>query len=112
MDLTLKTTQKYLKEKYKKCKSDEIANTQRYFYKLVEEVGELAEVIRKDKRMEEKNIRGTIEEELSDVMYYVFMIANTYNIDLEECFRLKENLNAIRYGHKIKISDYEDKDDI
>ena len=47
-------------------------NTQRYFLKLIEEVGELSEVIRKNKRMEDNFIKGTIEEELSDVLYYVF----------------------------------------
>lgn len=39
----------------------------------MEEVGELAEVIRKNKRIKEKGtIKGTIEEELSDVLYYLF----------------------------------------
>lgn len=53
--------------------------------------------------MEDNNIKGTIEEELSDVLYYTLMIANTYDIDLEKCFRLKEELNAKRYGHKIRL---------
>ena len=103
MDLTLKRIQEYLKEKYMICKPGEIKNTQRYFLKLIEETGELAEVIRKEKRMLDNCIKGTIEEELSDVLYYVVMIANTYDIDLEECFKLKEEYNAKRYGHKIKI---------
>ena len=63
MDLTIKKAQKYLKEKYKRAKPEDIKNTQRYFLKLIEEVGELAEVIRKDKRMDGENIKGTIEEE-------------------------------------------------
>ena len=105
MDLTLKRMQEYLKKKYMICKPDEIKNTQRYFLKLIEETGELAEVIRKEKRMLGNDIKGTIEEELSDVLYYVVMIANTYDIDLEECFRLKEEYNANRYGHKIKIDE-------
>ena len=36
--------------------------------------------------MEDGNIKGTIEEELSDVLYYVLMIANTYDINLEKMF--------------------------
>lgn len=60
--------------------------------------------------MEGKNIKGTIEEELSDVLYYVLMIANTYDIDLEESFRIKEELNSIRYGHTLKIDDIQDDD--
>ena len=46
MNLTIKKMQKYLKEKYKIIKPEEMNNTQRYFLKLIEEVGELAEVIR------------------------------------------------------------------
>lgn len=108
MNLTIKKMQKYLKEKYKIIKPEEMNNTQRYFLKLIEEVGELAEVIRKDKRMEDGNIKGTIEEELSDVLYYVLMIANTYDIDLETSFRLKEELNSKRYNYKLKIDDIKD----
>ena len=105
MDLTIRKMQKYLKEKYRLTKPLEMNNTQRYFLKLIEEVGELSEVIRKNKRMEDNFIKGTIEEELSGVLYYVLVIANTYDIDLEECFRMKEDLNRERYGHKLKIDD-------
>ena len=111
MELTIRKMQKYLNEKYKRTKPEEMKNTQRYFLKLIEEVGELAEVIRKEQRMKDDNIKGTIEEEISDVLYYVLMIANTYNIDLEECFRIKEELNAIRYGHKLKIDDIQEDDE-
>ena len=112
MSLTVSKMQKYLKEKYKRTKPEELKNTQRYFLKLIEEVGELAEVIRKNQRMENSNIKGTIEEELSDVLYYVLMIANTYDIDLEKCFRIKEEMNSIRYGHKLKIDDIQADDDV
>ncbi len=73
--------------------------------KLIEEVGELAEVIRKNKRMTDDNIKGTIEEELSDVLYYTAMVANTYDIDLENVFRMKEKYNSKRYGFNIKIDE-------
>lgn len=69
-----------------------------YFLKLVEEVGELSEALRKDKRMKNLGIKGTIEEELYDVLYYVLALANVYDIDLEECFHLKEKINDKKYG--------------
>lgn len=47
MSLTVGKMQKYLEEKYKRTKPEELKNTQRYFLKLIEEIGELAEVIRK-----------------------------------------------------------------
>ena len=70
--------------------------------KLVEEVGELAEVIRKNQRYRgdgNKTIKGTIEEELYDVLYYVIALANVFNIDLEECCRSKEEINKERTDH-------------
>lgn len=73
----------------------------KYFYKLSEEVGELAKAIRKDERLEKReNIKGTIEEELYDVIYYVVCLANMYDIDLEQCALLKEKLNAEKYNRK------------
>ncbi len=111
MSLTIRKMQKYLKEKYKRTKPEDIGNTQRYFLKLIEEIGELAEVIRKGKRMEGNNIKGNIEEEISDVLYYVLMIANTYDIDLEDCFRMKEELNRVRYGHTLRIDDIQEDDE-
>lgn len=70
----------------------------KYFYKLSEEVGELAKVIRKNKRLAtSESIKDTIEEELYDVLYYVVCLANMYEIDLTECARLKEELNAKKY---------------
>ena len=103
MSLTLQRLQEYLYEKYKTMKPDDLNNTKRYFLKLIEEVGELSEVIRKDCRMKDDNIKGTIEEEISDVLYYIMVIANTYNIDVEKCFRLKEAYNVKKYGFKIEI---------
>lgn len=61
-------------------------SNEKYMLKLMEEVGELAEVIRKNKRMEEgKTIKGTIEEELQDVLENQEKfdnILNTYMKDL------------------------------
>ncbi len=79
----------------------------KYFYKLTEEVGELAQSIRKDKRLHNNSIKGTVEEELYDVLYYVICLANMYDINLEECMFLKEKLNAEKYNRK-SIFDRED----
>ena len=63
----------------------------KYFQKLVEEVGELSRAMRKDIRLENSDsIKGTIEEELYDVLYYVICLSNMYDIDLEKCAILKE----------------------
>lgn len=65
-------------------------NKHKYFLKLSEEIGELADAIRRDKRMTDGCIKGTIEEELYDSMYYILAIANAYEIDMEKAMELKE----------------------
>lgn len=73
----------------------------KYMLKLMEEVGELAEVVRKNKRMENNSsIKGTIEEELQDVLYYIVCLANINDIDLQECIYLKEKLNCEKWNRK------------
>ena len=74
-----------------------------YFLKLIEEVGELSEAIRKDIRLKDNDIKGTVEEELYDVLYYVIALANIYNINLEECILLKEKINKEKYNHKVNL---------
>ncbi|MGM0883891.1 MAG: MazG nucleotide pyrophosphohydrolase domain-containing protein [Bacillota bacterium] len=74
-------------------------STKLYFLKLIEEVGELSDVIRKDRRLQKsESIKGTIEEELYDVLYYTLAIANVYDIDLETCFKLKEEINKEKWN--------------
>ncbi len=71
----------------------------KYFQKLVEEVGELSRAMRKDIRLENSDgIKGTVEEELYDVLYYVICLSNMYNVDLEKCAILKEELNKEKYN--------------
>ena len=50
--------------------------------------------------MKDKEITGTIEEELQNVLYYVTCLANCYGIDLEECVYLKEELNCKKYDRE------------
>jgi len=78
----------------------------KYFYKLTEEVGELAKVIRKNKRLaNSETIKDTIEEELYDVLYYIICLANMFEIDLTQCAILKEKLNAEKYNRKSIFDD-------
>ena len=93
-ELTLRKLQEHIKSF--DFKPDQINN---YFFKLIEEVGELSEVMRKNISMKETGeIKGTIEEELHDIMYYVLALANIYEIDLEECFIKKEEINRNKWN--------------
>ena len=71
-----------------------------YFLKLAEEVGELSRAIRKNARAEDmEHIKGTIDEELWDVIYYALALANLYDVDLEKVIPAKEALNAEKYQY-------------
>lgn len=72
-----------------------------YLAKLMEEVGELARAMRQDVRWAETGqIKGTLDEELYDVLYYVAALANLYDVDLEAVMRVKDRLAAEKYGHE------------
>ncbi|MBI9065778.1 MAG: hypothetical protein JEZ09_00720 [Salinivirgaceae bacterium] len=65
---------------------------------LGEEVGELFKAIRKSENIsvDQKSVIGSIDEELADIFIYLCAIANRHNIDLEEAFRNKEEINKTR----------------
>ncbi|MBW3696873.1 nucleotide pyrophosphohydrolase [Vibrio sp. T187] len=71
-----------------------------YFLKLIEEVGELSESIRDGKSGQPplEELKGSIAEELYDVLYYVCALANIHNVDLEKTHELKEILNKAKYN--------------
>lgn len=92
-----KTTIKYL-QNYIKQKDYHPELLKDYFLKLAEEVGELSRAMRKDLKSESlEQIKGTIDEELWDVIYYTLAIANIYDIDIEEVIKAKEKLNQRKY---------------
>ena len=74
--------------------------SERYFLKLIEEVGELSEAIRNGKSGQPnlEDLKGSIAEELYDVLYYVNALANLYGVNLEETHLMKEELNRAKYG--------------
>lgn len=76
-----------------------------YYYKLVEEVGELGAAMRKDCRagVDGQPYKGSIEEEIGDVVYYAICLANLYHIDLSATIREKEKLNAEKYHRPVYI---------
>lgn len=88
----------YLQE-YIKSKDHDPERKLIYFLKLSEEVGELAKVILEDPpSATETSIKGTIEEEIWDILYYLIAIANCYDIDIEKWIPVKEKLNNKRYN--------------
>jgi len=101
MSITIRYLQEYIKTNGYRPDLKE-----KYFMKLAEEIGELSRAMRKNQRPEnESDIKGTIDEELWDVIYYAIALANCYNIDLEKVIPQKEKINNEKYSDKEKFGD-------
>lgn len=94
-----KITIKYL-QNYIKSKDYEPELKQQYFLKLAEEVGELARAMHKNLPANSSDdIKGTVDEEIWDVIYYTLAIANCYDIDVEQVIPQKEAINNKKYNN-------------
>lgn len=92
------TTIQYL-QSYIRSKDHHPELTKDYFLKLCEEVGELANAMRKGLvRADSDCVKGTIDEELWDVIYYAIALANCYDINLETVIKEKEAINNAKYN--------------
>ncbi|MCL2344042.1 MAG: nucleotide pyrophosphohydrolase [Firmicutes bacterium] len=91
--ITIRRLQEYIKSK------DYDPGAKRdYFLRLAEEVGELARAMRRGAGPATvDSVKGTVEEELWDILYYTLAIANCYDIDVETWIPVKEKLNDEKY---------------
>lgn len=100
---TLKDFQNYVKE----MKMLRGFNTTDRFYEcclLAEETGELISAIRKNSKngsVGSGSKIGNVKEELADVLIYLLSLANMHEIDLEEAFREKEEINKQRVWKRL-----------
>jgi NTP pyrophosphatase (non-canonical NTP hydrolase) len=65
---------------------------------LGEEMGELFKAVRKSMKLKtdvNANV-GTVKEEIADILIYLCAIANRFDIDIEQAFREKEEINKTR----------------
>jgi len=68
-----------------------------FLLKWMEEAGELGEGWLLNRRMTGENIKGTLEEELWDVLYYLIHVAIATQTDLPRAMVLREENNAFRF---------------
>ena len=79
------------------------------FMKLVEEIGEVAEVINKKtgrKAKDGTDLQTELGKELCDVIHYAVAIAAVNGLDLNEIIIEKDKTAAIKYNHKINLEDF------
>lgn len=91
-----KTTVKYLQNYIKQ--KDHQPELLKDYLKLSEEVGELSRALKKGLRAaSDQKMKGTIDEELWDVIYYAIAIANLSDVALERVVKTREEMNQSRY---------------
>ena len=76
------------------------------FMKLVEEIGELAEILNVRagrKAGGEGDLKDELACELADVIHYTVAIAAICGIDLADTIVQKDKRAAVKYGHEIDL---------
>ena len=104
MKITIDALEAYLFDRY-----NEWANEQSLFMKLVEEIGEVAEVLNKRagrKSTDETDLQEQLGTELVDMIHYIVAIAAINNIDLERIMIEKDKKASIKYNHPINLETF------
>ena len=85
------------------------ANEQGLFLKLVEEIGEVAEVINMrcgSKKATDVDLQKELGTELADMIHYIVAIAAINNIDLSSIMLEKDKKASIKYNHDINLETF------
>ena len=104
MKITIDTLQAYLADRY--CGW---ANEQGMFMKLVEEIGEVAEVLNKRagrKATDENDLQEQLGIELVDMIHYIVAIAALNDIDLSKLMIEKDKKASVKYNHTINLEQF------
>ena len=104
MNVTIGALQAYLSDRYGGWASE-----QSLFMKLVEELGEVAEVLNKRagrKFSDERNLQEELGTELADMIHYIVAIAAINKIDLNDTILRKDRTASLKYHHKINLEAY------
>ena len=104
MNVSIREYEAYLYDHYK----DHGIDTS-LFMKLVEEVGEVAEVLNKrDGRQSsvDEDLKSQLANELVDVIHYAFAIATLNDIDLNDVIIEKDKKASIKYHHTRNLEQF------
>ena len=104
MDVTIEALQAYLEDHY-----GGRATEQGMFMKLVEEIGEVAEVLNKRagrKATDENDLQEQLGTELADMIHYIVAIAAINDIDLTRIILEKDKKASVKYNHKTNLETF------
>lgn len=104
MQITIENLQAYLHRQY-----DGRTNEQSLFMKMVEEMGEVAEILNKRSGRKASDGGDQLEElgsELADVIHYAVSIAAINGLDLNEIILSKDKKAAVKYHHNMDLETF------
>ena len=104
MHITIEALESYLGQRYGGWGID-----QSMFMKLVEEIGEVAEVLNKKagrKANDEQDLIEHLGIELADMIHYILAIAALNNIDMERIILEKDRKASVKYHHDINLEQF------
>jgi NTP pyrophosphatase (non-canonical NTP hydrolase) len=104
MKLSIDELQAYLADRYSGW-----ATEQSMFMKLVEEIGEVAEVLNKRagrKTSDENDLQEQLGIELVDMIHYIVAIAAINDIDLTTLIIEKDEKASIKYHHSMNLKSF------
>ena len=104
MKVSIRDYEDYLYDHYKNHGFDTSL-----FMKLVEEVGEVAEVLNKRdgrKASDNEDLKFQLANELVDVIHYTFAIAALNQIDLNDAILKKDKKASIKYNHEMNLEEF------
>ena len=104
MKISIDVMEKYLLERYGGW-----TNEQGLFLKLVEEIGEVAEVINMragSKKATDIDLQKKLGTELADMIHYIVAIAAINNINLTSVILEKDKKASMKYNHDTNLETY------
>ena len=104
MKVTIEGLETYLEHHY-----GARADDQGLFMKLVEEIGEVAEVLNQRsgrKAADEPVFAERLGEELADVLHYTIAIAAVNHLDLNDIILKKDKAASIKYHHDVDLETF------
>lgn len=104
MNISIEALQAYLADRYGGW-----ATEQSMFMKLVEEIGEVAEVLNKRagrKASDETDLSEQLGTELVDMIHYIVAIAAINDIDLTRILVEKDRKASIKYNHRVNLETF------
>lgn len=104
MKVTIEELEAYLLDHYSSGGVD-----QSLFMKLVEEIGEVAEVLNKKagrKFSDDEDLRTQLGNELADVIHYAVAIAALNDLDMNEAIIEKDKVASVKYKHRTNLEQF------